>query len=135
MKEKYFKLEIVTPFQIIYQDKIRHVRMPGTEGSFGVLAGHAPLITTLGIGEIKVELKDEIRYFATSGGIIEVLPYTTTVLVETAEEASQIDVERATSSKKRAQKRLKEKSPDTDMERAKIALQKAVNRLKISKKS
>lgn len=134
MNDKYFKLEIITPFQIIYQHQVKHVRMPGTEGYFGVLAGHAPFITTLRTGEIKVDLEHETKYFATSGGTVEVLPHSVTVLVETAEEASQIDVTRALSARDRAQKRLKEKSPETDLERAKAALLRAVNRIGVAQK-
>ena len=134
MKEKFFKLEIITPFKIIYQEQVRHIRAPGTEGYFGIMAGHEPFITTLKVGGIKVDLEKETRYFATSGGTIEVLPYTTTVLAETAEEADTIDVERSIYAKERAERRLTEKAPDTDLIRAKQALQKAINRLKIAKK-
>jgi len=134
MEYKFFDLEIITPFQIIYQQKVKHIRIPGTEGYFGIMANHAPFITSLKIGEIKVNLEHETKYFATSGGIVEVLPYKTTVLVETAEEATQIDVERAIYAKERAQRRLTEKVPGTDIERAKDAWFKAVNRLKIAKK-
>lgn len=134
MKENFFKLEIITPFKIIYQHQVRHIRAPGTEGYFGIMAGHEPFITTLKVGEIKVDLENETKYFATSGGTIEVLPHTTTILVETAEEASTIDVERSIYAKDRAERRLREKAPDTDLERAKQALIRAMNRLKISKR-
>lgn len=135
MNDKYFDLEIITPFKIIYQQKVKHIRMPGSEGYFGVMANHAPFITTLRIGELKVDLENETKYFATSGGTVEVLPQKTTVLVETAEEANQIDVERAIYAKERAQRRLTEKVPGTNIERAKDAWYRAVNRLKISEKA
>jgi len=134
MSDKYFDLEIITPFRIIYQQKVKHIRVPGTEGYFGIKANHAPFITTLKIGELKVDLENETKYFATSGGTVEVLPHKTMVLVETAEEATQIDVERAIYAKERAQRRLTEKVPGTDIERAKDAWYRAVNRLKISQK-
>lgn len=132
MKEKFFKLEIITPFEIIYQHQVRHIRLPGTEGYFGVLAGHAPFITTLKIGEIKIDLENETKYFAVSGGLVEVLPHTTTVLVETAEEAAQIDIPRAQAAKMRAQDRLKTHPRDVDLARAKVAFERATNRLNIS---
>ncbi len=135
MNDKYFDLEIITPFQIIYQEKVKHIRMPGTEGYFGILANHAPFVTSLKVGEIKVDLENETKYFATSGGTVEVLPHKTTILVETAEEATQIDVERAIYAKERAQRRLTEKVPGTDLERAKDAWFRAINRLKVSKKT
>ncbi len=134
MKEKFFDLEILTPFQIIYHEKVRHIRVPGVDGYFGVLAGHAPLITSLTIGEIKVDLENGRKYFATSGGTIEVLPYKTSVLVETAESVENIDIARAAAAKARAEKRMKEKQPETNLERAKLALMKANNRLKIQEK-
>jgi F-type H+-transporting ATPase subunit epsilon len=134
ISDKYFQLEIITPFQIIYQCQVEHLRAPGIEGYFGVLAGHEPFITTLRIGEIKVDLEKETKYFATSGGIIEVLPHKTTVLVETAEEAQSIDTQRARSSHERAKKRLTEKVVGTDIERARLALIKALNRLKVAKR-
>lgn len=134
MEGKYFNLEIITPLQIIYQQQVKHIRMPGTEGYFGILAGHAPFITTLRVGEIKVDLENETKYFATSGGTVEVLPHSVTVLVETAEEASQIDLARALAAKGRAEKRLQEKSPDTDLDRAKAARQRAINRIEIAQR-
>ncbi len=133
MKEKFFDLEIVTPLQVIYHEKVKHVRLPGTEGYFGILAGHAPFITTLKIGEIKVDLEYETKFFATSGGVVEVLPCSTIILVETAEEASQIDLKRALEAKKRAKESLKSKSKEIDSQQAQDALLKADNRLSIAK--
>lgn len=135
MEDKFFNLEIITPFKIIYQEKVKHIRMPGIEGYFGVKAGHAPFVTTLKIGEIEVDLEKDKKYFATSGGTVEVLPHKTTVLVETAEAATDIDVERAIYSKERAERRIAEKVPGTELERAKDAWFRAKNRLKISKKA
>lgn len=133
--EKVFDLEIITPIEILYKSQVRHIRLPGIEGSFGILAGHTPFVTTLGPGEIKVDLKNgETKYFATSGGIVEVLPEMTKVLVETAEDAREINVERAIYAKERAERRLADKPPDTDIERARNALTKADIRIKISKK-
>jgi len=134
MDDHFFDLEIITPFRIIYQEKVKSIRIPGCEGYFGVMANHTPFITTLCIGEIKVQLENEVKYFATSGGTVEVLPKKTTVLVETAEEATQIDVERAIYAKERAQRRLTEKVPGTDIERAKDAWFRAINRIKVAKK-
>jgi len=133
MKEKFFDLEIVTPLQVIYHEKVKHVRLPGTEGYLGIMAGHAPFITTLKIGEIKVGLEKETKYFATSGGVVEILPYSTKILVETAEEASQIDLKRALESKKRAKDRLKSKLQEIDSQQAQEDLKKAENRLSIAK--
>ena len=135
MDDKFFNLEIITPQKIIYQQQVKHIRLPGVDGYFGILTGHAPFITSLAIGEIKVDLENDTKFFATSGGVVEVLPQTTRVLVETAEEASKIDVERAIYAKERAKRRLTERVPGTDLERAKDAWYKALNRLKIAKKT
>jgi len=134
MEDKFFKLEIVTPLKIIYQHQVKHIRLPGVDGYFGIMAGHAPFITSLVIGEIKVDLENDVKYFATSRGVVEVLPHATTVLVETAEEASEIDVERAIYAKDRARRRITERVPGTDLDRAKDAWFRAVNRLKIARK-
>jgi F-type H+-transporting ATPase subunit epsilon len=132
---KIFDLEIITPIEVIYKSEVKHIRVPGTEGYLGILAGHTPFVTTLQSGEIKVDLQhDESKYFATSGGIVEVLPEKTTVLVETAEEAVEIDVERAIHAKERAERRLSERTSETDIKRVKAALTKAINRIKIYKK-
>jgi len=134
--DKLFDLEIITPHKVLYKAKIRHVRLPGSEGYFGVLAGHEPFVTTLTTGEIKIDLENgETKYFAATGGMVEVLPNITTILVESAEEASEIDVERAIYAKERAERRLIEKPEDVDLERAKHALERAINRLKVSEKT
>ncbi|MFZ5516682.1 MAG: ATP synthase F1 subunit epsilon [Candidatus Zhuqueibacterota bacterium] len=134
MRDKYFDFEIITPFKIVYHEKVTHTHMPGIDGYFGVKAGHAPFITTLRIGEIEVDIDNERKFFATSGGTVEVLPHKTTVLVETAESATEIDESRAIFSKERAERRLAERVPGTDLERAKDAWFRAKNRLKISRK-
>lgn len=134
MESKFFNLEIITPQKIIYQQQVKHIRLPGVDGYFGIKAGHAPFVTSLRIGEIKVDLEHDTKYFATSGGVVEVLPHKTTVLVETAEEATEIDVERAIYAKERAKRRMTERVPGTDLERAKDAWYRAINRLKIARK-
>lgn len=135
MDTKFFNLEIITPQKVIYQCEVKHIRLPGVDGYFGIKAGHAPLITSLAVGEIKAELASEIKFFATSGGVVEVLPHKTSVLVETAEDASQIDIERAIYAKDRAKRRMTERVPGTDLERAKDAWYRAVNRLRIARKT
>ncbi|OQX96023.1 ATP synthase F1 subunit epsilon [candidate division KSB1 bacterium 4572_119] len=133
--DKVFDLEIITPLSVLYKAKIQHVRLPGVAGYLGIKAGHEPFVTTLTIGEIKANLENnDVKYFATSGGIVEVLPNITTILVETAEEATEINLERALYAKERAERRLAEKTTKTDINRAKLALAKAENRIKVIKK-
>ena len=129
-----FKLEIVTPEKTIYSGQVRHVQAPGSEGSFGVLSGHVPFLTSLNIGLLRIDEDDGDQVdMAVSGGFTQVAPQGVTVLAETAERGDQIDVERARSARERAEQRLGDiSSGEVDATRAQIALARAVNRLKVS---
>lgn len=133
---KKFRTEIVTPEKLVFSEEIESLVIPAERGYLGVLAGHAPLLATLQPGEITI--KGSPRgdlHFATSGGFMEVTPGKAVLLTESAEEAAQIDVARAEESKKRAQERLAAAAPkDVDKSRAKAALERAANRLKIALK-
>ena len=131
-----FKTEIVTPEKIVFSEEIESLVIPAERGYLGVLAGHAPLLTTLQPGEITIKgsSKGEMHY-ATSGGFMEVTPGKAVLLTESAEEAAQIDVARAEESKKRAEERLAPAAgKQVDKSRARAALERAVNRLKIARK-
>lgn len=128
------KFEIVTPFQRIYSNDVSAVRVPGLNGYFGVLPGHTPLLAALKIGEIKVQIDNETLFFATSGGFVEVLPHTMSVLAETAESADTIDIKRAQEAKERAIQRIKEGSKTWNVVRARAALFRAINRIRIASK-
>lgn len=133
---KKFKTEIVTPEKIVFSEEIESLVIPAERGYLGVLAGHAPLLTTLQPGEITIKgaAKGDL-HFATSGGFMEVTPGKAVLLTESAEEVSQIDLARAEEAKKRAQERLAPAAgKDVDKSRAKAALERAVNRLKIAQK-
>ncbi len=132
MEEPIFDFEIVTPFRRVYTGKVKSVVAPGFEGYFGVLARHAPFVSSIKIGEIKVDTGEEVLYFATSGGFAEVLPRKVTILAETAEEAAEIDLARAEAARERAQKRLSEGRKNWDVERAQAALARALNRIKVA---
>jgi len=133
MATESFKLEIISPAGEIFSDKVKHVRAPGVKGSFGVLPGHTPFITALDMGVIEARLiDDQEKVLATSGGHAEVHGDHVVILAETAEEKEKIDVERAESSRDRAKSRLGEKVPDLDAERARLALARALNRIKIA---
>jgi len=134
MPPKRFKLEIVTPFRVVFSGEVNALVAPGIEGYFGVLPGHTPFLTALRVGEIKVTINNTERYFATSGGFAEVLTDTVTVLAETAEAATEIDVKRAMEAKARAERRLQEKV-GWDLDRARAALMRALNRLSVAQKA
>jgi F-type H+-transporting ATPase subunit epsilon len=92
---KTFKLEIVTPDGATYSGDVESCVLPGSEGLFGVLAGHAPFMAVLGPGEAKFIHEGKTEYLALSGGFAQVDQKKVTVLAETAEMAGQIDLERA----------------------------------------
>ena len=129
-----FALEIVTPERVVYSGQVDSVQAPGSRGSFGVLAGHMPLLTSLQVGALRFaeEGGDGVQ-MAVSGGFAEVGRERVTVLAETAESAEEIDVQRAESSRQRAEERLvKRDDGEVDAARARAALMRALNRLKIS---
>src|SRR6266704_1714865 len=92
---KTMKLEIITPDGVTLNDDVEAVVLPGVDGLFGVLPGHAPFMSVLGPGEAKYSKEGKTEYLALSGGFAQVDPHQVSVLAETAELAAQIDVERA----------------------------------------
>jgi F-type H+-transporting ATPase subunit epsilon len=133
MADKIFKLEIVTPKKIVFSGEVSSFSAPGVLGGFQVLKSHAPLLSTVAIGEVKfVDKEGSESRFATSGGFVEVHEDKVMMLAETAERAGEIDVVRAEAARDRARKRLAEKSSETDVDRARLALFRAMNRLKVA---
>jgi len=128
------KLEIVTPEKAVVSEDAQIVMAPGALGEFGVLIGHTPFMTTLQLGTIRyVDKAGKERFVFISGGFAEVLPHKVTILAESAERRTHIDVERAKSALQRAQERLlKEDDDEIDRERAKAAMDRALQRLKIT---
>ncbi|MCK5349899.1 MAG: F0F1 ATP synthase subunit epsilon [Desulfobacula sp.] len=131
MAEKLF-LEVVTPQKAIVSEEVEIVVAPGSEGEFGALKGHTTFLTSLKIGTLRYrDASGKERYLFVNGGFAEVLPDKVTILAESAEYRQDIDVERATKAKERAQKRLAAKAADTDLVRAEVALKRALHRLRI----
>ena len=128
-------LEVVTPTKLVVSDQVDLCTVPGTEGAFGVMANHAPILSTLSIGEMHYDKDGNITTLAISGGFVEVSQNRMTVLAEAAEIAEDIDVDRALRAKERAEKRLQEAASgreDIDIARAKAALARALTRLKVA---
>lgn len=128
---------IVTPSKTAYDGDIQSITLPGALGNFQVLYNHAPLMSSLEIGQIKIEYgKNEKKIFATSGGTIEVLNNKVIVLAETLESPDEIDAPRAEDAKKRAKQRIAKETDEKDIDivRAELALRRAINRLKLFKK-
>jgi F-type H+-transporting ATPase subunit epsilon len=129
-----FKLEIVTPEKKVVDTAAEEVQIPGKNGYLGVLPGHAPLITELAVGEITYRGGATVQRLAVAWGFAEVLPDRVTILAETAERPSEIDVERARKAKERAESLLANGDPNVDVERALDALTRAESRLEVAGK-
>jgi F-type H+-transporting ATPase subunit epsilon len=127
-------LEVVTPERKILTAHAREVVVPGAEGSFGVLPGHAPFLTRLGIGELSYRDDTGTHYLAAADGFVEVLPNRVTVLARLCEAAREIDVERAREAKRRAEEAMKQaaKLSDQDMLLVEVSMKKALTRLMVA---
>ena len=126
-------LEIVTPEKLAYSGPVDEVTCPGSEGEFGVLRGHASLLSAIKFGELSYLRDGKRTSYAVNTGYAEVTGSKVTVLVETCERADQIDVERARRAREAAEQKLaKFAKEDPEYERAKIALERAEARLKIA---
>ena len=127
-----FQLEIVTPTKLLDEGQVEHVRCPGLDGSFGVMASHREAIIALGVGEIKVTQNGKDHFLATSGGFAEITREKVELLLETYERTEEIDTSRAENALQRAEERIK--AGGTDTIRNKESLERAANRLKVSKR-
>jgi F-type H+-transporting ATPase subunit epsilon len=132
MLNRSFHVEIRTPEQLIYEGDVTSIRAPGVEGNFEILGEHIPFLTALDIGEIRIQESETPQLMAVSDGVFEVLRTGVTTLVETAEWASEIDVERAENARDRAQVQLEANAPDLNRPRAEAALARAKNRLEVA---
>ncbi len=130
-----FQLEIVTPDRLVVNDRAEEAQIPGRGGYLGVLPGHAPLITELGLGEISYKSGGRTERLAVAWGFAEVLPDRVTILAETAEKASEIDVARAEKAKERAEQRMQRPTEDMDIRRCQVALERALVRLQVAGKA
>jgi len=128
-----FQLEIVTPSKLLVKDSAEEAQIPAVNGYLGILPGHAPLISELGVGEITYKSGGAAHTLAVAWGFVEVLPNKVTILAEAAERPQEIDVELAQNAKYRAEQRLKSNNPEVDYTRAEDALQRAETRLNVAK--
>ncbi len=133
MYERAFKLQSIAPDRVLYDSGATSLSAPGVCGGFQVLYNHAPLLSALEVGRMKVkDLGGTDSVYATSGGFVEVRDNTVVVLVESAERAGEIDVERAQAARARALERLRGAGEGIDLARARAALERAMNRLRIA---
>jgi F-type H+-transporting ATPase subunit epsilon len=136
MSVEAIQLVIVTPQRQLLRENVAEVQLPGANGHLGVLPGHAPLITELGIGELSYHdlSGKESAHLAIIRGFAEVLPDRVTVLAETAELAQEIDLARADAARARAEKRLASGDTNIDWDRAGVSLQRALIRIQVARK-
>ncbi|MFA6233778.1 MAG: F0F1 ATP synthase subunit epsilon [Bacteroidota bacterium] len=130
-----FDLEIVTPQKKEFSGKVESVTCPGEQGRFQVLFNHAPFLSTLDVGLVKVvDEQGAVLLYAIGGGVAQVFHNSMHVLADSAERSDLIDVARARRAQERAELRLRNHTEDMDEERARAALMRAINRLKVSRK-
>ena len=123
------RLEIVTAERRVYAEDVDMLVAPGIDGQVGILPNHAPLLTALDPGEIRVDKDGEANYMAVSGGFLEVLGNRVTILADTAERAEEIDIERAEAAVLRAEERIAARTSDMDLQRAVFSLRRSQARL------
>jgi F-type H+-transporting ATPase subunit epsilon len=130
------ELVIVTPERQLLRESVVEAVLPGAAGALGILPGHAPLMTELGIGELTYRSagSNESVVLAIIQGFAEVLGDRVTVLAETAERAAEIDLARAEAAKARAEQRLSAGDPNIDIDRVTVALQRALIRIQVARK-
>jgi F-type H+-transporting ATPase subunit epsilon len=128
-------LTIVTPERAVVHERVDELEIPGREGYFGVLPGHAPLFSELKIGEVGYRKGNQWTFLAVAWGFVEVQPDQVRILAESAERAQEIDMERAKRARERAEQRLTRAGDDIDYDRARISLERAVIRIQVAGKS
>jgi F-type H+-transporting ATPase subunit epsilon len=127
------QLDIVTPERLAFSEEVDAVNVPGIEGELGILPHHAPLVSTLGVGELRIRKGTTEESFAIFGGFLQVLPTKVVVLAETADMASEIDLEKAQEARREAEKALETGYHEgVDLAAARASLQLALLRIRIA---
>jgi F-type H+-transporting ATPase subunit epsilon len=129
------QLEIVTPERLAYSDTVDSVVLPGAEGEMGILPHHAPLLATLGVGELRIRKGGEEEFFAIAGGFVQVRPDKVVVMAETADMAAEIDLEKAQEARREAERALESGySEGADLSLARAQLQQALLRIRLAER-
>ena len=132
MADKTFNLQIISPTRIFFDGEVDMVEMKTTEGEIGVLAGHIPLTAILEPGVLRIKQDESTKEAALHDGFVEIRKDRVTVLAESCEWPDEIDVERASEAKERAERRIKSGKSEVDMLRAELALKKALTRIDLA---
>ena len=128
-----FKLRIITPDRVFYEGNAKMVEFNTTEGEIGVLPGHIPMTVVIKPGILTITEEEETKTAALHAGFVEILQDSVTVLAEIVEWPTEIDTERAEAARQRAEERIKNHTPETDIARAETALRRAMARISILK--
>ena len=129
------RLEIVTPEREAYSDDVDAVICPGTEGEIGVLPHHAPLLSTLGLGELRIRKGGTEEAFAIAGGFLQVRPDKVVVMAELADLASEIDLEAAEAARREAERAIQQGFEEpADLARARAAMERALLRIRVAER-
>jgi F-type H+-transporting ATPase subunit epsilon len=132
---KTIKVSVVTPDGPVYESEVEMVSTKAQSGELGILPGHISMVAPLQIGAVRLKNGGKTEFVAVTGGLLEVRPDQVTILAQAAETSEEIDLERALKAKERAEQRLQEqKQGNNDFKRAELALQRAINRITVSKR-
>lgn len=131
--DRNFTLKIITPDRIFYEEQVSMVEFNTVEGEVGIYKDHIPMTMIVAPGILTITRDEEVRNAALHAGFAEVLPDKITILAEIIEWPEEIDLARAEESRTRAEGRIKEHAPGTDMDRAELSLKRAVARIEVVK--
>ncbi|MFG6147331.1 F0F1 ATP synthase subunit epsilon [Halobacillus sp. B23F22_1] len=128
---KTLTVSVVTPDGPVLEDAYEMVSCKAESGELGILPGHIPMVAPLTISSVRLKQEGSSERIAVSGGFLEVRPDQVTILAQSAEKPSDIDIDRARRAKERAEQRMANKQSDIDFRRAELALKRAINRLDV----
>ncbi len=129
------RLEIVTAERVVYSEDVSVLVAPGIDGELAILPRHAPLLTMLKPGEIRVVKDGEDSFMSVSGGFMEVLGNKVTILADTAEHVEEIDMQRAEEALRRAEEGVSASASDVDLERALASMRRSQARIKVARRT
>ena len=131
---KTFYLEIIATDRVFFKGDVEHLVITAIDGLLGILAGHEPLVTSLPTGELKYMIDGEWHYAAISEGFIQIMPDRAVILADSCELPEEIDIKRAEEARERAEEQMRQKQSIREYYETQAALNRAMNRLKISQK-
>jgi F-type H+-transporting ATPase subunit epsilon len=131
----HLQLQIVSADRPLVNERVDEVEIPGSDGYFGVLPGHTPLLAAMQVGQLWYRQGQEMQYLSIAFGFAEVQPDRVTILAQIAERADEIDAARAEAARRRAEERLAKPMAEMDFERARVAMMKALIRLQVASRA